>query len=106
MIIRRSIFAFALSAIIAGGTWFTVTKNTNDTQRTLEHVNRSAEEYQQQTQEALKDVAEGTRSAEEVAQETTEAGKKVADDAIEALQADGNVPDEVKEQLEAAQKEF
>ena len=92
---RRPLTALALSAIIAGGTLFVVDKRNDEAERTVNDIQQRSLQYQKEMTEA---VTKGTASAEQ-AQKATE---DMTSDVIETLEADDNVPADVKAQLEAA----
>ena len=104
--IIRPLIALSVSAIIAGGTWFTVAQTNNDAQRTAKDIQQRSLEYQRDMHKATKDAVEGTRSTEDIAKDVEESSEAMADDVIDTVQADDNVPAEVKAQLEAAQAQL
>lgn len=92
----RPVAALALSAIIAGGTWFTVAKTSDE-------ANRTANEITEQVLDAQREMTKTTdaRMAESQAE-----AKQATDEAIDALEANDDVPDAAKAQLEAAQEQI
>lgn len=99
MIIRRSIAGFVLSALIAGGTLFVVDRQSDEANRTVRDVTQQSLDYQREMTESMKN---GTPSAEQV----QKASEDVTEDIIDTVQADDNVPDEAKAQLEAAKAQL
>jgi hypothetical protein len=99
MIIRRSLAGFVLSALIAGGTLFVVDRQSDEANRTVKEVTERSLDYQREMTKAVQD---GTPSAEQVEQ----ASKDMTEDVIETIEADDNVPDAAKAQLEAAKAQL
>jgi hypothetical protein len=82
-------------------------------QQDAQELQEQGKQLQQDAQKAAEAVDDGTRSAEEAAaelegeaEELQEKAKDAAGDAIENVQDDGNVPDEVQEALEQAQQDL
>ena len=99
MIIRRSIAGFVLSALIAGGTLFVVDRQSDEANRTVRDVTQQSLDYQREMTESMKN---GTPSAEQV----EKASKDMTEDVIDTIEADDNVPDAAKAQLEAAKAQL
>jgi hypothetical protein len=96
---RRPLTALVLSAIIAGGTLFVVDKRNDEAERTVNDIQQRSLEYQREMTKAMTD---GTPSAEQV----QKASKDMTEDVIDTIQADDNVPDAAKAQLEAAEAQL
>lgn len=99
MTTRRPLLAIALSAVIAGGTFFVVDKRNDEAERTVNDIQQRSLQYQKEMTDAM---SQGTPDAERV-QDATE---EMTEDVIDTLQADDNVPDAAKAQLEAAKAQL
>jgi hypothetical protein len=99
MIIRRSLAGFVLSALITGGTLFVVDRQSDEANRTVRDVTQQSLDYQREMTESMKN---GTPSAEQV----EKASKDMTEDVIDTIEADDNVPDAAKAQLEAAKAQL
>jgi hypothetical protein len=94
--IIRPIAALAVSAIIAGGTYFTVAKTNDEAQRTANDI----------TEQVLDAQKQMTENAHKQASQSAADAKRQANDVLEAAKADSDVPDAAKAQLEAAQEQI
>jgi outer membrane murein-binding lipoprotein Lpp len=70
-----------------------------------EQIQQQASELQQKAGKMAEEVQSGQRDAVEAAEEIQRDSVELADDMIDDAQSDPNVPDEVKDQLEAAQEQ-
>jgi DNA polymerase elongation subunit (family B) len=70
-----------------------------------EQIRDHATEVQKDAQKTVEEVRNGTKDAEEAAKEIQEDTNDLANETIDAAK-DANLPDEAKQQLEAAQKQL
>jgi len=96
-LLTASLVAVSLAAVACGGGGV----DQDEAKKIRDH----ATQVQQDAQKAADDVRAGTKDAEQAAKEVHEDATDLANESIDAVE-DADIPDEAREQLEAAQKEL
>ena len=96
-LLTASLVAVSLAVVACGGGGV----DQDEAQKIQDH----AAQVRQDAQKAADEVRAGTKDAEEAAKEIQEDANDVANESIDAVK-DADIPDEAREQLEAAQKQM